>query len=76
MAKFSPIPLQPGMDPEMMAQVINQNYQQIADSNRTNVITDENGFNRIILGKMPNGKYGLIISNENINVNDVFVTSP
>lgn len=76
MAKFSPIELQPGADMNMVLQAVNDNFRQVAESNRTNVIADENGDNRIIIGKMPNDKYGIIISNEGFNVYDVFVTSP
>lgn len=75
MAKFSPIELQPGGDMDMIIQSVNNNFRQVAESNRTNVITDENGNDRIIIGKMPDGKYGIIISNEGVNVNDVFVSS-
>lgn len=76
MAKFSPLELQPGADMNLVIQAINDNFRQVAESNRTNVIADENGDNRIIIGKMPNDKYGIIISNEGVNVYDVFVTSP
>lgn len=74
MSKFSPIPVQPGMDPEMMAQVINQNNQQIAENNRTNLITDENGVNRVIIGRMPDGTYGVIVSKPGVDVNTLFTT--
>lgn len=68
MARFSPIDIQPGMDPQMMAQVINSNFRQVAESNRTNIITDENGNNRILLGKPPKGDYGLFISKPGVDV--------
>ena len=74
MSKFSPIPVQPGMDPEMMAQVINQNNQQIAENNRTNLITDENGVNRVIIGRMPDGTYGVIVSKPGVDGNTLFTT--
>lgn len=72
MAKFSPIEVQPGMDQDTMAQVINNNFRQVAESNRTNIITDENGYNRIIIGKFPDGTYGIIISKPGVDIVQLF----
>jgi len=61
-AKFSPIELQPGADMNLLIQAVNDNFRQVASSNRTDIITDENGDQRILLGKQPNGEYGLYIT--------------
>ena len=68
MTKFSPVELQPGMDQQTMVQAINSNFRQIAESNRTNVITDENGINRILIGKGPKGSYVLAVTKKGIDV--------
>lgn len=62
MATFSPIELQPGADMNMLLQAVNANFRQVAESNRTNIITDESGNRRILLGKTPSGSYGLYIT--------------
>lgn len=68
MARFSPIDIQPGMDPQMMAQVINSNFRQVAESNRTNIITDEDGVNRVLIGRAPKGNYVVAITIPGKNV--------
>lgn len=59
---LSPIQLTPGMNTNTMATAINNNFQQLEAENRAKVIKDENGQNRIILGRFPDGTYGLAIS--------------
>lgn len=71
---LSRIPLTPGMDENTMINIINTNLQQIEAENRTKVIRDEQGDDRIIIGRMPDGSYGIIISNEGYSVYDVFPT--
>lgn len=65
---LSRIPLTPGMDADTLVSAINQNFQQIESENRTQVIKDEAGDNRIILGKFPDGTYGFAISQKGIDV--------
>lgn len=71
---LSRIPLTPGMDENTMINIINANLQQIEAENRTKVIRDEQADDRIIIGRMPDGSYGIIISNEGYSVYDVFPT--
>lgn len=71
---LSRIPLTPGMDENTMINIINTNLQQIEAENRTKVIRDEQADDRIIIGRMPDGSYGIIISNEGYSVYDVFPT--
>jgi len=59
---ISPIQLTPGMDPATMAQVINDNFRQLESENRTKVIKDDEGTNRILLGRAPKGNYVLAIT--------------
>lgn len=60
------------MDPATQAQVINDNFQQLEAEGRTKIIKDENGQARIILGKFPDGTYGLIISKPGVDVLTLF----
>ena len=65
---FSPIQLIPGMNSGTMASAINNNFRQIESENRTKIIKDETGVNRIIMGRFPDGTYGFAISQEGIDV--------
>lgn len=56
------IPLTPGMDQDTMINTINQNLQQIEEENRTKIIKDEDGINRVLIGKAPNGNYVVAIT--------------
>jgi len=69
---ISPIQLTPGIDNSTMVSAINNNFQQIEAENRTKVIKDENGDSRIIIGKMPDGTYGIIVSKPGIDVLGLF----
>lgn len=59
---ISPIQLTPGMNIQQIATAVNNTFQQIESENRTKVVKDESGNNRIILGRFPDGTYGLAIS--------------
>lgn len=65
---LSRIPLTPGMDPTAMAQAINQNFQQLEAENRTKVFKDDDGINRILIGRGPNGKYVVAVTVEGKDV--------
>lgn len=69
---LSPIPLQPGMDQATMINAINDSFQQIVAENRTQVIKDENGVNRVLIGRAPDGSYGITVSKPGIDVLSVF----
>ena len=50
------------MDVATIATAVNETFRQIEAENRTKVIKDENGQNRIIMGRFPDGTYGIAIS--------------
>lgn len=65
---LSQIPLTPGMDQATMATTVNQNFEQIAAENRSKVVRDESGTDRIIFGRYPDGNYGLKVSKPGVDV--------
>ena len=56
------IRLFPGMDYDDLVRALNQNFAILENSRRTQIIRDDNGVNRIIFGRLPDGEYGLVIS--------------
>lgn len=71
---ISPIQLTPNMDVATMVSAINDTFRQIESENRTQVIKDENGNNRIIFGRLPDGTYGLVISKPGNDVLSLFAS--
>ena len=69
---ISPIQLTPNMDAGTMTTAINNVFQQIEAENRSKMITDENGTNRIIIGLLPDGTYGIVVSKPGVDVNSLF----
>lgn len=67
---ISPIQLTPDMDMGTLVNAVNNNFRQIEAENRTKVIRDELGSNRIIIGRAPNGEYLIAISAEGVDVYD------
>lgn len=65
---ISPIQLTPNMTPDQMATAINNTLRQIEAENRTKIVKDEDGTNRIIFGRLPNGEYGIVISKKGKDV--------
>lgn len=65
---ISPIRATPGMQPDDIANVINNLGEQVQSENRTKVIRDETGIDRIILGMFPDGTYGFAISKKGKDV--------
>lgn len=59
---ISPIQLTPNMTTAQLAMAINATFQQLESENRSETKKDENGDNRIIFGRFPDGTYGLAIS--------------
>ncbi len=59
---ISPIQLTPNMDMATMVNAINDVFRQIESENRTQITKDENGTNRILLGRAPKGNYVLAIT--------------
>ena len=56
------------MTQAQMATAINNTLHQIEAENRTKVIRDTSGENRILLGRDPKGNYVLAISKPTIDV--------
>jgi len=56
------------MTQAQMATAINNTLHQIEAENRTKTMKSETGENRIVLGRFPNGEYGLAISKVGIDV--------
>ena len=59
---ISPIRATPAMTTADLANVINDLADQVESENRTKVIRDENGVNRILIGRGPKGNYVIAIS--------------
>lgn len=66
------IRLQPGMDMATLVAAINENFALLENINRTQIFKDETGVNRIILGRFPDGTYGLIVSKPTYDVVKLF----
>jgi hypothetical protein len=64
----APIPLHPTMTQEQLISTLNENFAQVENESRTKIIRDETGVNRIIIGKFPDGTYGLAISKVGVDV--------
>jgi len=56
------------MTQAQMATAVNNTLHQIEAENRTKVIKDENGENRVLIGRKPNGGYGIYITKPGIDV--------
>ena len=65
---ISPIRATPAMSSAELANVINDLADQVESENRTKVIRDENGQNRILIGRAPDGKYVVAITVPNKDV--------
>ena len=65
---LSPVKLTPNMKMDTLVNAINNNFNQLELENRTKIIKDENGVNRIILGRLPDGSYALVISKDGVDV--------
>lgn len=64
------IKLSPQMDMATLVNALNNNFNQIQSQDRRKVITDEDGNDRIVLGKQKDGTYNLIIVAPGIDVDD------
>jgi hypothetical protein len=56
------------MTQEQLISTLNENFAQVENESRTKIIRDETGVNRIIIGKFPDGTYGLAISKVGVDV--------
>lgn len=64
------VPVTPMMDSNRMAAVISSNFRQLENLNRVQIFKDETGVNRIILGRLPDGSYGMKVSQEGVDVTE------
>ena len=69
---ISPIRATPNMSMADLVNAHNDLADQIEAENRTQVIRDEDGINRIIIGLMPDGTYGILVSKPGIDVLGLF----
>lgn len=69
---ISPIQTTPNMDMGSLTTAINDNFRQVESENRSKVMRDESGNNRIILGRMPDGTYGLLIMKPGYDALSIF----
>ena len=58
----------PSMSYAALVNLINENFSEQENMNRTHIIKDDSGTPRIIIGRFPNGEYGIIMSKEGKNV--------
>lgn len=58
------------MSQQVMVDAINQNFRQIEAESRRKVVTDEDGFDRILIGKKEDGKYAIKVSAPGYDVDD------
>lgn len=65
---ISPIQLTPNMDMSTLTNALNDMFRQIESENRTQVIKDEDGKNRILIGRTPKGNYVVAISKKGVDV--------
>lgn len=64
----APLKLTTSMPQNVMIDTINQNFRQIEGESRRKVVTDENGYDRIIIGKQEDGTYSIKVSASGVNV--------
>ena len=67
---LNPIQLTPNMDMATLVNAVNDMMRQIESENRTQIITDENGKQRVLIGRAPNGEYLIAVSAQGIDVID------
>ena len=65
---INPIQLTPNMDMSTLTNALNDMFRQIESENRTQAIKDEDGKNRILIGRAPKGNYVVAISKKGVDV--------
>ncbi len=58
-----------------LAQIVsalNQNFQKMENSDRQQILKDDTGTPRIIIGLLPDKTFGIVISKPGINVQDLY----
>lgn len=56
------------MDMASLVNAINDTFRQVESENRTKIITDESGTNRMLIGRTPNGEYVIAITKPGVDV--------
>lgn len=62
----------PNMDWATLVATLNENFSLIQNQAQTTVYKDETGVNRIIIGKFPDGTWGIIVSKSGVDVIKLF----
>ena len=65
---FSPIQLTPNMDTATLVSALNDMMRQLEAANRTQIIRDEDGVDRVLIGRAPKGNYVVAITVPGKNV--------
>lgn len=66
----APLKLTPDMPTNVMVDAINQNFNQVEAESRRKVVTDEDGHQRILIGKKETGDYAVKVSSPGYDVED------
>lgn len=76
----NPTALAPTTNESIKNTIINNNFQDVSDRFRTNIILDDTGTARMVIGKLPDGRYGALISIEGVDAltadDDQLILSP
>ena len=67
----APVQLHPSIPQDQLVAMINQIFEALNQANMTRLISDGTN-NRIIIGKLPDGSYGIVVSKPGIDVLNVF----
>ncbi len=60
--------LSPNMDMNTLVSALNTNFNQLQAESRRKVVTDESGVDRIVIGKLESGDYGIEVSGAGYDV--------
>jgi len=60
--------LNPNMTFDQLVAALNENFAAIENSSRTTIIKDDTGKPRIIIGRLPDNTYGIVISKPGYDV--------
>ena len=66
------IKLSPQMDIATLVNALNTNFNIAQSQDRRKVVTDEDGNDRIVIGKQLDGTYDIIIAKTGIDVDSLF----
>lgn len=66
------IRLHSNMTMEQLISALNENFNLIQNQSQTIAIKDENGQTRILMGRLPDDTYGIVISKTGYDVIELF----